>query len=87
MRLLFCRAVKRAKIAIVGPGRLGMALAQALAAAGYRLDEIVFRRSVSRKKTGHGSEQNARKLARPLAEGTAAARAAAILLEVAAENH
>jgi UDP-N-acetylglucosamine--N-acetylmuramyl-(pentapeptide) pyrophosphoryl-undecaprenol N-acetylglucosamine transferase len=31
--------------------------------------------------------ENARKLARPLAEGTAAARAAAILLEVAAENH
>ena len=41
-----------------------MALAQALADAGYKLDEIVFRRSVQGKKTGHGSEQNARKLAR-----------------------
>ena len=64
MRLLFCRAVRKPKITIVGPGRLGLALAQALADAGYKLDEIVFRRSVRGKKTGHGSEQNARKLAR-----------------------
>jgi predicted short-subunit dehydrogenase-like oxidoreductase (DUF2520 family) len=41
-----------------------MALAQALVASGYRIDEMVFRRSVAGKKTGHGSEQNARKLAR-----------------------
>ena len=39
-------------------------MAQALADATYKLDEIVFRRSVSGKKTGHSSEQNARKLAR-----------------------
>jgi predicted short-subunit dehydrogenase-like oxidoreductase (DUF2520 family) len=64
VRLLFCRAVNKPKITIVGPGRLGFALAQALADAGYKLDEIVFRRSVSGKKAGHGSEQNARKLAR-----------------------
>lgn len=64
MRLLFCRAVRKPRITIVGPGRLGLALAQALADANYELDEIVFRRSVSGKKTGHGSEQNARKLAR-----------------------
>jgi predicted short-subunit dehydrogenase-like oxidoreductase (DUF2520 family) len=64
VRLLFCRAVRKPRITIVGPGRLGLALAQALADANYRLDEIVFRRSVSGKKTGHSSEQNARKLAR-----------------------
>jgi len=64
VRLLFCRAVRKPKITIVGPGRLGLALAQALADAGYKLDEVVFRRRMSGKTTGHGSEQNARKLAR-----------------------
>jgi predicted short-subunit dehydrogenase-like oxidoreductase (DUF2520 family) len=56
--------VRKPKITIVGPGRLGLALAQALADAGYKLDEVVFRRRMSGKTTGHGSEQNARKIAR-----------------------
>ena len=56
--------MRKPSITIVGPGRLGLALAQALADAGYKLDEIVFRRRLSGKTTGHGSEQNARKLAR-----------------------
>jgi predicted short-subunit dehydrogenase-like oxidoreductase (DUF2520 family) len=49
-------------ITIIGLGRLGTSLAEALADAGYRLDEVVFRGS-ERKQT-HGSQQNARKLQR-----------------------
>src|SRR5947208_11866166 len=37
------RAVKRLSIAIVGPGRLGTALAQSLNPAGYDLAEIISR--------------------------------------------
>lgn len=48
-------------ITIVGLGRLGSALAEALADAGYRLDELVFRDSGKQKQ---GSRDKALKLAR-----------------------
>ena len=48
-------------ITIVGLGRLGSALAEALAEAGYRLDELVFRDSGTQKQ---GSRENGRKLSR-----------------------
>ena len=47
----------RHRITIVGPGALGGAMARALAAAGYRIDEIVSR-------SGAASEGRARQLAR-----------------------
>ena len=50
-------------ITIVGPGRLGKALAEALANAGYRLDEIVFRDSGKQRKS---SRDSALKLTRRL---------------------
>jgi predicted short-subunit dehydrogenase-like oxidoreductase (DUF2520 family) len=55
--------MRKPTITIVGPGRLGTALAEAVADAGYRVDEIVFHRSKP-GKSAHGSEKNARKLAR-----------------------
>ncbi len=54
--------MRKPTITIVGPGRLGTALAEALAKAGYRLDEIAFRRSVSGKNATNSSQENARKL-------------------------
>ena len=52
-------------ITIIGPGRLGAALAVALHDANYRIEEIVFQRSPGQRHA-HGSEQNARRLARRL---------------------
>ena len=49
--LLCCRMGSRPHIAIVGPGRLGSALAQELKRAGYRISEIISRgSSASRPK-------------------------------------
>lgn len=56
--------MRKPTVTIIGPGRLGTALAGALAQAGYRLDEIVFRRNESRTKLAHSSQAHARKLAR-----------------------
>ena len=41
---------RKPSVAIVGPGNLGSALARALHAAGYRISEIVYRRSGSRAR-------------------------------------
>src|SRR5260221_6332551 len=38
------------RIAIVGPGRLGSALAQELRRAGYRINEIVSRNSIASRR-------------------------------------
>src|SRR5688572_29106151 len=42
---------QRPSVSIVGSGRLGSALAVALAAAGYSLDAVVARRSTSARRT------------------------------------
>jgi len=46
--------VAKPRIAIVGPGRLGRALALALRRAGYTISEIVSRNSTSSKKKARG---------------------------------
>jgi predicted short-subunit dehydrogenase-like oxidoreductase (DUF2520 family) len=61
--VLSCRVLKR-RISIVGPGRLGAALALALDAAGYKVNEIVARDSPD-------SRRRARAVAKAVKAGTA----------------
>ncbi len=45
--------MKKLRIAIVGPGRLGAVLAEKLHAAGYRVAEIVFRERAESRKAAY----------------------------------
>ena len=51
MRVLCCGAMPKPSVAIIGPGRLGSALALALHAAGYNIHEIITRTADGQAKS------------------------------------